>query len=984
MPVRQVQPGQRLRQSAADHNAMANAANWVAAHGQGQTFLVDQTAREPDRVWVYNSECGDWQRFDAIQLTRPVVDPACALEAWAGGDPQFHAQTPADHRGRIAILLEPCDPCAMARAVVSGAVQTRVQITSTAHRYATPSGRTLVSTDDPAAPCQILWPTDQTGTVYAVVRLSNGDAESTTSTAAGQTTTTPPPCSGSCKWTWSASTLSWTLESSTCGAAPTPTTPAPTTSTTDVPTSTSTSTTCACSTTAAPTTTSAGATTTTLPPCSCLYPTYCGDTDGECTYTNCAQAQNYPPYCSPTTTATPTTCDCNTSTTGTTPAPCALGCDWVGVPTADGWAWQQTSNGCTDACPCEAPAGDPFCATAHTECVLLPPTTQPPPPPGCGGACTWWYVPALGQWVKTDDGCADVPNCNCPPPTIPGTVCAATSTPCATPTTPAATTTTLAPCANCYTSSTAVPTTTTAAPCDSGRCKWQGSPTGDWTLVESSCPYHCPCSRPAHDAQNDCEVAWTPCAGTTTTEPPTTTSTTGTSTTAGPCTCLDQGCLQPSYNNSTWLCQGGTWVLCASNCPPGEGGSPPATACAGGDCFCATGQCEPTTSTTTTSDTPTTPPPTGVCCCDCGFSDGWCSDMTAADCAAACGDPCSSNWYESGTCDSRCPALTTTTPGYSQMLAAAPELFGVNLVGTAPSETYTVAPQPGDEARRWRWITTAEFYRDLRQVALALPRHVSGVAGVPRGGMLAASYVASLLNLPLYGLTRDGLQLLSSSGRRLRESEFSGPLVVMDDDVYSGGTIRAALANMPCEYITAAAYQVTFTHYPLDYVARQFPCTWFREWAAFATGDWFNSRLATDFDGVLCHDCTPEQDDDGDKYREFLQTARPLYAFAPFEIPLIVTARLEAYRHQTEAWLAAQGLQARRLVMGPWKSIRQRTFAKVVRLKASTWDESGLKFFVESDPIQAAHIAALVHRPVICSTTGQVFNDTARTEPEAP
>jgi hypothetical protein len=321
---------------------------------------------------------------------------------------------------------------------------------------------------------------------------------------------------------------------------------------------------------------------------------------------------------------------------------------------------------------------------------------------------------------------------------------------------------------------------------------------------------------------------------------------------------------------------------------------------------------------------------------------------------------------------------TTTTPGASMLfLAASP------MSASLRTNTQTVAPQPGDSQRRWRFISIAEFHRDLRAVALALPRNARGVAGVPRGGLLAAAYVSSLLNLPLYSLNANGLRLLSSSGRRLQESTFAtGPLVVMDDDIYSGFTLRDAVANLQGEYITAAAYQVTFTYHPANIVARQFPVTWLREWSMFSTGKWFNSRAATDFDGILCHDCTPEEDDDGRKYRRFLRTAKPLYGFQPFEIPLIVTARREAYRAETEAWLAANGLHAQRLVMGPWKSLKQRTVEKVIRLKARAWEESGLKFFIESDPYQAAAIAALVPRPVICPAAGQVFNDTALTEPE--
>ena len=57
-----------------------------------------------------------------------------------------------------------------------------------------------------------------------------------------------------------------------------------------------------------------------------------------------------------------------------------------------------------------------------------------------------------------------------------------------------------------------------------------------------------------------------------------------------------------------------------------------------------------------------------------------------------------------------------------------------------------------------------------------------------------------------------------------------------------------------------------------------------------------------DMDGVLCRDPTPEENDDGDRYLDFIRNARPL--FLP-SVPVrgVVTSRLEKYRAATEGWL---------------------------------------------------------------------------------
>lgn len=57
-----------------------------------------------------------------------------------------------------------------------------------------------------------------------------------------------------------------------------------------------------------------------------------------------------------------------------------------------------------------------------------------------------------------------------------------------------------------------------------------------------------------------------------------------------------------------------------------------------------------------------------------------------------------------------------------------------------------------------------------------------------------------------------------------------------------------------------------------------------------------------DIDGVLCADPTPEENDDGEKYRHFLLNTPPLF-IPKVTIGTLVTSRLEKYRPETEAWL---------------------------------------------------------------------------------
>ena len=125
-----------------------------------------------------------------------------------------------------------------------------------------------------------------------------------------------------------------------------------------------------------------------------------------------------------------------------------------------------------------------------------------------------------------------------------------------------------------------------------------------------------------------------------------------------------------------------------------------------------------------------------------------------------------------------------------------------------------------------------------------------------------------------------------------------------------------------------------------------------------------------DFDGILCEDCSAEDDDDGSRYVRFLETAKPKYLVRSCEIPLIVTARLEKYRALTEAWLRRWGVRCRELVMGPWAE-RSRAY-DIGQFKGQVYRDSAATIFVESCPAQARTIAEVSGKRVICPATGEI------------
>lgn len=127
-----------------------------------------------------------------------------------------------------------------------------------------------------------------------------------------------------------------------------------------------------------------------------------------------------------------------------------------------------------------------------------------------------------------------------------------------------------------------------------------------------------------------------------------------------------------------------------------------------------------------------------------------------------------------------------------------------------------------------------------------------------------------------------------------------------------------------------------------------------------------------DIDRVLCLDPTGQQNDDGEAYRRFLSEALPLHATSR-RIGYLVTSRLEKYRHLTEAWLKAQGIEYGRLVMLDLPSAAERRrLGAHGSFKAEFYRKSDATLFIESEHEQAEMIARLSGKPVLCIETNRI------------
>jgi hypothetical protein len=266
-----------------------------------------------------------------------------------------------------------------------------------------------------------------------------------------------------------------------------------------------------------------------------------------------------------------------------------------------------------------------------------------------------------------------------------------------------------------------------------------------------------------------------------------------------------------------------------------------------------------------------------------------------------------------------------------------------------------------DSRQRPPWITTAQLVADTLSLIPQLPP-LAGIIGVARSGMLPSSLLAMQLHLPLFTLRQHDRDIVPAGhGFRLEDARRQGRMLVVDDSIASGNTLAIARQIAAAAGLVAPLFAAVITTNPAasDFHARHLACDHLFEW------NFFNSiwlpKSGLDFDGLLCED----------GHRPEAAPAKHLPRRSP--IPLIVTARPENERAATLAWLKRHGVRAQRLVMWPGSLAERERPLAVSRYKAQHYAASGLKWFVESCPVQAREIAQLTGRAVICPTTAEVF-----------
>jgi uncharacterized HAD superfamily protein len=210
-----------------------------------------------------------------------------------------------------------------------------------------------------------------------------------------------------------------------------------------------------------------------------------------------------------------------------------------------------------------------------------------------------------------------------------------------------------------------------------------------------------------------------------------------------------------------------------------------------------------------------------------------------------------------------------------------------------------------------------DLNRLIHQADLNAYRNFDLVVGIPRSGMVPAYMIGLILNLPVIDIESYIARVKPYVGNRLTQNkrEFKKVLVV-DDSIKFGGQLQIIKEKLfqfnSIHFKFFAVFATSESRMLVDYCLEIIDHPRIFQWNLL--NSWIFEHSCVDIDGVLCEDPSEEENDDGERYIEFLENTRPRY-LPSCVVAVLVTSRLEKYRKQTEYWLSKHGVQFRKLVM---------------------------------------------------------------------
>jgi len=259
-----------------------------------------------------------------------------------------------------------------------------------------------------------------------------------------------------------------------------------------------------------------------------------------------------------------------------------------------------------------------------------------------------------------------------------------------------------------------------------------------------------------------------------------------------------------------------------------------------------------------------------------------------------------------------------------------------------------------------------------------IPRDFDLIVGVPRSGMLPANLLALYLNRPytdIHSFLNGHIYKAGARSQFFDISEFKKILVV-DDSIASGSAmieVKESLKHLESKFDIkyCAVYIIPGKEKMVDYFFEIVPLPRYFQWNIL--NHTTLEKACFDIDGVLFEDPLPEQNDDGEKYIDFILNAPPLF-IPGSKIGTIVTSRLEKYRKETETWLKNNNIKYNDLVMLDLPNMAARQKANNHGdHKAKAYMAKPYVLFVESELHQAIEINRISKKPVLCTANFEMI-----------
>ncbi|MBQ9390241.1 MAG: hypothetical protein IJU07_08715 [Synergistaceae bacterium] len=282
--------------------------------------------------------------------------------------------------------------------------------------------------------------------------------------------------------------------------------------------------------------------------------------------------------------------------------------------------------------------------------------------------------------------------------------------------------------------------------------------------------------------------------------------------------------------------------------------------------------------------------------------------------------------------------------------------------------------------------TLSDLNRTIFSHLHELPKDIDIIAGIPRSGLLAANIIALYMNLPLTDTDSLAEGQIYSAGisrekpKWVKNIHEARKILVVDDSVASGRSLAETREKLKSSEFFS---KIIFLAIYVAPESREFPDMYFEvvefprifEWNYFHTKSKLNIACF-DIDGVLCPDPSEEQNDDGEKYIDFIRNT-PARCVPSFEIGFLITSRLEKYRSDTEYWLEKNNIRYGKLIMMGFATKEERIKSgSYAQFKAEHYKRiREADIFVESNSKLAEEIARLSGKLVFCTDTHEVYDE---------